>query len=72
MIKTHIFTVSVREGRCNSVPAKCMGPNADVAKICENDKDCDGNKKCCVSLSGDVCVKQCLPPVAGNFSHFYP
>ena len=31
-VTTHIFTVSVREGRCNSVPAKCMGSDADVTK----------------------------------------
>ena len=41
----HIFTVSVREGRCNSAPAKCMGPNADITKICENNKEitCHGS-----------------------------
>ena len=41
----HILTVSVREGRCNSAPAKCMGPNADITKICENNKEitCHGS-----------------------------
>ena len=38
-VTAHIFTVSVREGRCNSAPAKCMGPSADVTKICEHDKE---------------------------------
>ena len=50
-VKAHIFTVSVRAGRCNSAPAKCMGPNADVTKICEHDKEitCLGSYIYCFS-----------------------